>query len=180
MKPETWAEIRRLHHVEKRSIRQIAGQLKLNFRTVRRALKHENTPPPTGRTRSSILDAFQKDFDELLAETPTITAVRMQEELERRGFKGKQTVVKDRLRSIRDGRKREAFIRRVFHPGEAAEVDWASCGSVELGGRKRNLSCFVMTLCYSRMIFLKMKNKDELNLLWKSNKTFPWKKIKNW
>ena len=54
-----------------------------------------------------------------------------------------------RERAARDKREREAFVRRVFHPGEAAEVDWAACGSIEIGGRLRKLSVFVFTLCYS-------------------------------
>lgn len=154
MTPETWAEIRRLRHVEELSQREIARSLRINRRTVRRALMHVHAPPGPARKRPSMLDAFEKDIRELLAETPRITAVRLLEELERRGFEGKITIVKKRLIEIREKRESEAYVRRQFHPGEAAEVDWASCGSIEVAGRKRRVSAFVMVLCFSRMVYL--------------------------
>jgi len=154
MTPETWAEIRRLYHVEKLSQREIARSLKINRRTIRRALKHDHAPPSPARKRASILDPFEMDVKELLAQTPRITAVRMLEELERRGFKGKISIVKDRLVEIRAKRENEAYVRRLFHPGEAAEVDWANCGTIEVGGRKRRVSAFVMVLAFSRMVYL--------------------------
>jgi len=152
--PEIWAEIRRLFHVEKLSGREIALQLDVDRKTVYRALRHDHAPPPPVRPRPSILDAFEKDVAELLEATPRLTAVRLHEELQRRGFAGKYTIVKERLARLREKRRREAYVRRTFHPGEAAEVDWANCGSIEVGGRKRRLSAFVMTLCYSRMVYL--------------------------
>jgi transposase len=154
MTPEVWAEIRRLFHVEKLSGREIALQLDVDRKTVYRALKHDHAPPPPSRPRPSLLDAFEKDVDEILAQTPRITAVRLHEELERRGFKGKYTIVRTLLAARRDRQQKEAFVRRVFHPGEAAEVDWMKCGSLEVNGRVRRISAFVMTLCYSRMLYL--------------------------
>jgi len=154
MTPEIWAEIRRLFHVEKISGREIAEQLRVDRKTVYRALKHDHAPPPPSRARPSLLDSFQKDIDEILAQTPRITAVRLQEELERRGFAGKYTIVRTFLAARREEHQKEAFVRRVFHPGEAAEVDWMKCGSLSVEGRLRHISAFVMTLCYSRMIYL--------------------------
>jgi transposase len=154
MTPELWADIRRLHLVEKLSMREIARSLKITWRTVKRALRHSHPPIRPSKPKASILAAFEKDISEILENTPRITAVRLLEELERRGFQGKITVVRGRLAQLREKREREAFVRRSFHPGEAAEVDWASCGSIEVGGRLRRLSAFVFTLCYSRMLYL--------------------------
>jgi len=162
MTPEDWAEIRRLFHVEKLSGREIALQLKIDRKTVYRTLKHDHAPPPPVRLRASLLDAFEKDIAELLAATPRLTAVRLHEELQRRGFSGKYTIVKERMVSLREKRRAEAYVRRSFHPGEAAEVDWANCGTIEVGGRKRRLSAFVMTLCYSRMVYLEFTLSEAL------------------
>ena len=162
MTPEIWAEIRRLFHVEKLSGREIALQLDVDRKTVYRALRHDHAPQPPVRLRSSLLDAFEKDIAELLEATPRLTAVRLHEELQRRGFSGKYTIVKVRLAKLRDKRRAEAYVRRSFHPGEAAEVDWANCGSIEMGGRKRRLSAFVMTLCYSRMVYLEFTFSEAL------------------
>lgn len=154
MTPELWAEIRRRHLVEKLSQREIARALKINWRTVKRALRHAHAPPAVSPKRSSLLDPFEKDIAEILEETPGITAVLLLEKLEQRGFKGRLTIVRDRLAVFREKRHREAYLRRLFHPGEAAEVDWANCGSIAVGGTRRKLSAFVMTLSYSRMLFL--------------------------
>jgi transposase len=50
--------------------------------------------------------------------------------------------------------KREAFLRLSFLPGEQAQADWASFGKVRIGGAFRKLSCFVITLSYSRALYL--------------------------
>jgi transposase len=152
--PEIWAEVRRLHAVEKLSEREIAERLNVTRGTVRRALRRPHVPTRPSRTRGFMMDAFSKDVEELLEATPRMTAVRMLEELQRRGFKGKITVVRLYLAKIRERRQREAFVRRVFHPGEAAEVDWMKCGSIEVAGRPRAVSAFVMALCHSRMLYL--------------------------
>ena len=135
-------------------MREVARALKIAWRTVERALQHDHPPTKPASRRGSILDAFRKDVEEIVEQTPRITGVRLLEELQRRGFQGKVTVVRDLLAEIGEKRQREACVRRVVHPGEAAEVDWANCGSIELGGTKRRLSAFVMTLSYSRMVYL--------------------------
>src|SRR5438477_1656539 len=39
-------------------------------------------------------------------------------------------------------------------PGECAQADWGSFGSVSVGSTRRRLSFFVMVLCYSRLSYL--------------------------
>lgn len=48
----------------------------------------------------------------------------------------------------------EAFLQLQAFPGEQAQVDWAHFGLVMVGRAKRALSCFVMTLSYSRALYL--------------------------
>ena len=49
---------------------------------------------------------------------------------------------------------REPFLRLETFPGEQAQVDWAQFGHVMVGRARRALSCFVMTLSYSRALYL--------------------------
>ena len=42
----------------------------------------------------------------------------------------------------------------AFAPGECAQVDWGSFGSVPVGQTYRRLSFFVMVLCDSRMRYV--------------------------
>src|SRR5262249_115632 len=51
-------------------------------------------------------------------------------------------------------RRQAAFLTLAFAPGECAQVDWGSFGSVRVGQTQRRLSFFVMVLCYSRMLYV--------------------------
>ena len=45
-------------------------------------------------------------------------------------------------------------MKLAFAPGECAQVDWGSFGTVAVGDTSRRLSFFVMVLCYSRMMYV--------------------------
>jgi transposase len=50
--------------------------------------------------------------------------------------------------------QKEAFLRLRTFPGEEGQVDWANFGEVSIGRARRRLSCFVITLSYSRALYL--------------------------
>jgi hypothetical protein len=50
--------------------------------------------------------------------------------------------------------KHEPFLRLQTFPGQQAQADWAHFGNVLFGHARRALSCFVMTLSYSRALYL--------------------------
>src|SRR5215212_5801994 len=52
------------------------------------------------------------------------------------------------------GSIREPFLRLDAFAGEQAQVDWAHFGHVKVGRARRALSCFLMTLSYSRALYL--------------------------
>jgi hypothetical protein len=49
---------------------------------------------------------------------------------------------------------REPFLRLQAFPAEQAQVDWAHFGHVAVGRARRALSCFVITLSWSRALYL--------------------------
>src|SRR5262249_29845218 len=63
------------------------------------------------------------------------------------------SIVKAYIRTVRP-RRQPAFLTLAFAPGECAQVDWGSFGSVPVGQTQRRLSFFVMVLCYSRMLYV--------------------------
>jgi transposase len=73
--------------------------------------------------------------------------------LREQGFEGGYSIVKAYVRRIRP-RQRPAFLKLAFAPGECAQVDWGSYGSVAVGQTRRRLSFFVMVLCYSRLMYV--------------------------
>jgi transposase len=99
------------------SMRAIARSLRIARKTVRRALDQQEQDrvagprhpefPPSRQRRASSLDAHEDSMRELLGRYPDITAVRMLEELQVRGFAGQYTIVRERLRELRPAPGRE-------------------------------------------------------------------------
>lgn len=161
MTSELWAEVRRLAGVEKLSTRAIARRLLLSEKTVRRARRMEIFAPARRRERGSIVEPYVPRITDLLARYPELSGRRVLEEMRKHGYSGGYTALKERLRKLRPP-KREAFVPLKFDPGEAAQVDWASCGTLTIGGTVRRLSCFVMVLCHSRLLYLEFTVSESL------------------
>jgi len=80
-------------------------------------------------------------------------AAQVCQRLRERGFDGGYSIVKAYVRTVRPHRQ-AACLTLAFAPGECAQVDWGSFGSVSVGQTQRRLSFFVMVLCYSRMLYV--------------------------
>ena len=98
---ELWAEIRRLKHVEGLSQREIHRRTGVHRDTIRNALASA-TPPVYGPRppRPSKLEPFVAVIEELLADEPTLSGVRVREELERIGYGGGKTILDELLREF--------------------------------------------------------------------------------
>jgi transposase len=147
------------------SMRAIARSLRIARKTVRRILdeqeqdritgpRHPELPRPRQR-RASSLDTHEDFMRELLGRYPDITAVRMLEELRVRGFTGRYTIVRERLRELRPVPRREPVLRFETAPGAQAQMDY---GTYELNfsreGRRR-VHLFSYILGYSRRQYLR-------------------------
>lgn len=131
---------------------QIADALSLDPRTARKWLSQDRFRPRKATLRQSKLDLFKNDIVRML-ETHPYTAAQIYQRIREQGFDGSYTIVKQYVRKIRPHRP-QAFLKLSFAPGECAQVDWGSFGSVPVGGTIRRLSFFVMVLCYSRMMYV--------------------------
>jgi transposase len=148
---EVVARIRQLHHAEQWPVGTIAAELGLHHETVENALLEK--PRGTPALRPSKLDPYLEFMRETLKQHPRLRATRIWRMLQERGYKGKERQVRQKVAELRPV-SREAFLRRRTFVGEEAQVDWASFGHVMIGAARRALSAFVMTLSYSRMLFL--------------------------
>lgn len=149
---ELFCKIRHLKEQEGLSAHQIAAELAMDPRTVSKWLTRERFSQRKVSVRSSKLDPFKAEIARLL-ESHAFTAVQILERLRAQGFTGAYSIVKDYVRSIRPPKSR-AYLTLAFAPGECAQVDWGSYGSVAVGNTRRRLSFFVMVLCYSRMLYV--------------------------
>jgi len=99
---EQWAQIRRMKHVEGLSQREIRRRMGLHRDTIRRALTSDKPPSYGPRPkRPSKLDPFIASIEGLLADEPTLSGVRVREEIEREGYEGAQTILDELLRELR-------------------------------------------------------------------------------
>jgi transposase len=123
---ELWAEIRRMKHVERLSQREIHRRTGVHRDTIRRALASPQPPSYGPRPRRpSKLDPFLERIEELLCDEPTLSGVRIREELEELGYDGSKTILDDRLRELRPRflPPPRSFQRTRYRPGELAQFD---------------------------------------------------------
>lgn len=149
---ETFARIKHLHEQKGLKAAQIARVLGLDERTVRTRLATELFLPRKSVRRPSKLDPF-KDTVVKMVESYPYSAAQIFQRLREEGFAGGYTAVKKFVRKVRPKREK-AFLKLAFAPGECAQVDWGSYGSVRVGETTRRLSFFVMVLCYSRQLYV--------------------------
>jgi len=147
-----FCQIKHLHEQQGLSAAQIAATLALDPRTVAYWLTQERFRPRKATQHASKLDPFKAQIVRMLEKYP-YSAAQVLQHLREQGFDGGYSLVKAYVRTVRPKRQ-AAFLTLAFAPGECAQVDWGSFGSVNVGQTSRRLSFFVMVLCYSRMMYV--------------------------
>lgn len=150
----TVAEIRRLYYAEHWKVGTIGSQLGVHADAVRRALRQEPSEKAPAVKRRCLTDPFVPLLAETLQRYPRLRATVLYRMLEERGYKGSVVQLRRVVRKLRPRPPKEAFLRVQCLPGEAAQVDWADFGRVSIGRARRPLSAFVMTLSYSRALYV--------------------------
>lgn len=150
--PEIRAAIRRYFYAEHWKIGTIASELGVHPDAVRNAIESQRfqNPKPLG---SSVVDPYMEFVRDTLEQHPRLRATRIYQMIHDRGYNGSVVQLRRIVAGLRP-RAREAFLRLQTFPGEQAQVDWAHFGRVMVGRAQRALSCFVMTLSYSRALYL--------------------------
>ncbi|RPI89313.1 MAG: IS21 family transposase [Planctomycetaceae bacterium] len=150
-----WAEIRRLSEIERLSARAIAGRLRCSRRTVVAALALSQPPGKAAASRSSLVDPYVDQIQEILTQHPQLSAVRIHEEIARGpdGYRGSVIVLRRYLRKVRPTPGR-VYQEVHYDPAQAMQIDWGECGRVQVGSTSRKVSVFVAVLCYSRLIYI--------------------------
>jgi len=135
------------------SISQISKEYGCDRKTVRKYVQSQ--VPPQGyisRNKSpSILDPYKDYIKERLVLYPALSAVKLFEEIQLKGYTGKYTIVKEFIRPLKNDMAIAAELRYETKPGEQSQVDWFDFGPIEIDGQRKKLWCFSMILGYSRM-----------------------------
>lgn len=150
---------------ERASMRRIAAELRISRHLVKRIILDQQNGRAEGRAhpdlptppepRGSILDGHIPFIQDLLTRWPSITAMRIHEELRGRGFTGGYTIVKDLVRRLRPQPRRQPVLRFESGKGQQAQMDYATyeLDFTEEGRRRVNLFSYV--LGYSRRQYLR-------------------------
>jgi transposase len=150
--PETRVQIRRYYYAEHWKVGTIASELGVHPDAVRNAI--ESNRFATARPlRDSILDPYIEFIREILDQHPRLRATRIHQMVADRGYGGSVIQLRRAVARLRP-QIREPFLRLQSFPGEQGQVDWAHFGHVMVGRARRALSCFVITLSYSRALYL--------------------------
>ena len=128
--------------------RDIAEQLGVHPRTVRRALRRDGPPGGRARPRASKLDPFKARVDALLAEG-VWNAVVLLREIQAEGYTGGISILRDYVRPKRALRKSRATVRFETPPGKQLQTDWGEVVT-RIAGEATKVCFVVSTLSYSR------------------------------
>jgi len=151
--PETRAQIRRYFYAEHWKIGTIARELGVHPDAVRNAIEAQRLGLGGQPVRASIVDPYLAFLRETLDQHPRLRATRIYQMARDRGYTGSVGQLRRAVARLRP-QIREPFLRLETFAGEQAQVDGAHFGHVMVGRARRALSCFVMTLSYSRALYL--------------------------
>ena len=157
---EFWTEVRRRVLTKELSKRGACVEYDLSWHTLAKILAHEEPPGYRKKQprKKPKLEVFLPIIHQILEDDRSApkkqrhTAWRIFERLRNEhGFSGGYTIVKDAVRSWRQGH-REVFLPLSHPPGEA-QVDFGEA-TIKLAGAETKVALFVMTLPYSGAIFV--------------------------
>lgn len=147
-------DILRYHFVEKWRVGTIATQLGIHHSSVERVISQAGMPKVERARGTSIIDPYLPFITETLSQYPTLTAARLFQMAQARGYPGGPSHFRQWIAQLRPRRAPEAYLRLKTLPGEQAQMDWGHFGHWRIGRAKRPLMAFVMVLSHSRMTYL--------------------------
>lgn len=136
------------------SISEIAELTGHNRRTVRKVVNGSVSPALQRRkVRQSKLAPFVPYLRQRIAEG-ILNCNKLYDEIAQQGYPGGRSLVKNFVQPYRAARQAQATVRYETAPGEQAQADWAHFGFIAHHGHRRRLYLFVMTLGWSRAMYI--------------------------
>lgn len=137
-------QVLHLRDVEKLSLRQIARQLGIDRKRVRRILKGSQTETAMVIKKNK-LDSFMSLIGQWYSQYPYLQAQQVYEKLKDYGYTGGYTMVKLATMEYRRP-KVQAYHPLVFNPGQEAQIDWFFFNHEQIG----KVAGFLYVLSFSR------------------------------
>lgn len=164
---EQQAEILSLHFAKGMKVRTIARKLGINRKSVSKVIERKSVVLGIqSYTRKSILDQYKERITQILKDDSKVSAKVILQMLRDEGFGGGYTIVLEGVQEIKESlqiaKPKEAFLKIDFVHGQVAQVDWGEFGDVFGDGVK--IHCFVMVLCYSRLIYIEFTRSERFEV----------------
>ena len=147
LRKEDFAVIQSLHQ-RGVYIKDIAEELEVHPRTVKRALQRGGVPQPERKSRGSKLDPYKTKVDGLLGEGVWNGQVILRE-IQALGYEGSRTILREYIQPKRALRPGRATVRFETEPGKQLQSDWGE-GVTEISGVRCKVYFIVNELGYSR------------------------------
>ncbi len=145
---EDWLMIREMR-AKGCYLKDIAQEMGVSERTIRRALKRGGPPPRRKRgIRPGKLDAYKAQVDQLLSEDVWNAEVIFAE-LRARGYTGGISILRAYIHPKRTLRKARGTVRFKTPPGKQLQSDWGQIDTV-VAGETRRVHFAVNLLGFSR------------------------------
>jgi transposase len=129
-------------------LKDIAEELEVHPRTVKRALQRGGAPKAERKAGPSKLDPYKTKVDELLAEGVWNSQVILRE-IQALGYEGGSTMLRLYIQPKRVLRSGRATVRFETEPGKQLQSDWGEVVT-EIGGVRCKVHFIVNELGYSR------------------------------
>jgi transposase len=134
---------------------QIANMLKVDRKTVRNVLnKIDENGVVERKKTASILDEYKEYIDIQVAKD--LTAKRIFQDLQRDfDYTGSYDTVKKYVSKIKKVTPKPYMVLNTL-PGEESQVDFGYIGTLNVNGKRKKSWVFVMTLSYSRYMYIEI------------------------
>ena len=139
----------------------IAKELGISKNTAKKYIAPGSTEKAQYPKRQSKIDAFKPEIDKLIA-CGVYNCVVILERIQKLGYDGKITILKDYVRPFRPAKKCRAVRRYETEPGYQAQMDWAICPYIGTDGKEHKLTAFTMILGHSRMRYLEFSKRCDV------------------
>jgi len=150
---QTYCEIKHLHKEKNLSSNSIAKILGIDRKTASRWAGCDRFTKRLTPQRRSVIEGVKERIDLLLKDCPQYSAQQIFQIIREEGYKGSYSTVAHYVGKTRGG-MRKAYFSLKFEAGESAQVDFAYCGMLKQNNTNRKYYAFIMTLCYSRMMYV--------------------------
>lgn len=142
------------YHRKGLSISQIARLTGHDRKTIRQVLAQPLTHAPSPRQpKTRKIDPHVAYLQQRIGEG-VLNAQKLYTEIATRGYSGGERAVRAFVHPFRQARQPQATVRFETEPGQQAQVDWAHFGFIQHQSRRRHLYAFVMTLGWSRAMYV--------------------------